>query len=293
MKKRCSLLLAALFLSLLCAAPVPAAAALMPVQIAGNTYFDESESKFLYYVDAAGTRAVRSSAADGMITDQAVSVKADPGVAIGVYRNGELVADGASGTFRDPGEYVVMYLGGTVSERVLVFTVVPEVSNAVRAYSLPRGFEMTGVTLDGVPITYSGNGVTLEQEGAYDIRYRCVKTGIPYQLLVRTDYTAPTLSLEEVSGGVARGPVDISEAGQADVVNIYLNGEKIARKDVLTQSGEYYIELADEAGNKTTYTFSILIYFDGSSWLFFLIVLLAAAGLVVYLLHARKHLRVR
>ena len=77
------------------------------------------------------------------------------------------------------------------------------------------------------------------------------------------------------------------------MINIYHDGEKIGRKDVLTESGEYYIELADEAGNKTSYSFTILIYFDGSSWLFILILLAAAIGVVIYLFRARKHLRVR
>ena len=62
---------------------------------------------------------------------------------------------------------------------------------------------------------------------------------------------------------------------------------------MLTQSGKYQIELADEAGNKTTYTFTILVYFDGNSWLFFGLVFMACVGVVIYLLHSRKHLRVR
>ena len=77
------------------------------------------------------------------------------------------------------------------------------------------------------------------------------------------------------------------------MVNIYRDGEKISRKDVLTESGEYYIELADEAGNKSTYSFTILIYFDGNSWLFFVMVLCACVGVIIYLVYSRRHLRVR
>ena len=127
----------------------------------------------------------------------------------------------------------------------------------------------------------------------YNIRYRCLKTNVSYQLLLQTDFTGPVLSLEEVENGQARGPVDISEAKDAASVNIYHDGEKISRKDVLTESGEYYIELADEAGNKATYSFTILIYFDGNSWLFFLLVISSCVGIVAYLLYSRKHLRVR
>ena len=135
--------------------------------------------------------------------------------------------------------------------------------------------------------------ISYQQMVESKIQYQCVKTNVPYQLQVQTDFTGPELSLEEVVDGMARGPVDISEAREAAVVNIYHDGEMITRKDVLTQSGEYYIELADEAGNKSTYSFTILIYFDGNSWLFFLLVLGACVGVIIYLMHSRKHLRVR
>ena len=76
-------------------------------------------------------------------------------------------------------------------------------------------------------------------------------------------------------------------------ITIYHDGEKIGKKDVLTESGEYFIELADEAGNKTTYSFTILIYFDGNSWLFFLLIISSCVAIIIYLVHSRKHLRVR
>ena len=100
-------------------------------------------------------------------------------------------------------------------------------------------------------------------------------------------------TLENVKDGKAQGPVDISEAKNAAYIAIYHDGKKISRKDVLTESGEYYIELADEAGNKTTYTFTILIYFDGNSWLFFLLMIGSCVLVLIYLVRARKRLRVR
>ena len=275
MKKLCFLIAV---LTLLCAVAVPAMAAqeAAPVYIAGNTYYDPTGNVFLYYADAASSQVVRSSAADGMITEQAVSVKADAGTALEVYRNGARLDSISEGVFRDPGEYVVMYMGGAVSERIFSFTIVPEQCNYVTGYTLPAGFEMVNATLNEEPVAFDRNYIKLADEGEYNIQYQCIKTSVPYELRVRTDFTGPVLSLEEVIDGVARGPVDISEAMNAAVVNIYHDGEKITRKDVLTQSGEYYIELADEAGNKTTYSFTILIYFDGNSWLFFFLVLFAA-----------------
>ena len=290
MKKKVRMLLLALLI--IWSLSVPALAA-GPVNISGNTYYDAENKAFVYYVDSSSAQAIYSSVADGMITEQAVVVKADAGVAFEVYLDGERVESVSGGTFQQPGEYVVMYMGGAVSERVFSFTIVPEQCNYVTGYSLPIGFEIVEATLNEQPVAFHNNYIKLADEGEYDIQYRCIKTNVPYQLLLRTDFTGPELSLEEVAEGVARGPVDISEAKDAAVVNLYHNGEKIARKDVLTESGEYYIELADEAGNKTTYSFTILIYFDGNSWLFFVLVLAACIGVLIYLMHSRKHLRVR
>ena len=290
MKKLC-LLLAGLTLICALTLPVFAAQSNEPVHIAGNTYYDPVENAFLYYVNSS--QMIRSNVADGMITENPVTVSANAGIALDVYLNGERLEGTFGGTFRTAGEYVVMYVGGTVSERIFSFTIVPQLCNYVTSYAIPAGFEITAAYCDDVEIAYDKKYVKLAEDGAYTVHYRCVKTGIPYQLTVRTDFTGPTLSLTGVIDGKARGPVDISEARQAAVVNIFHDGEKIGRKDVLTESGEYYIELADEAGNKTSYSFTILIYFDGSSWLYFLVLGAVAIGMVIYLLHARKHLRVR
>ena len=292
MKKLFSLFTVLVFV---CAVSVPALAAQsdIPLHIAGNTYYDTVEKSFLYYVNATASQAVRSNVADGMITEQAVSVKADTGVTLEVYLNGERLQSISGGTVQTPGEYVVMYVGGTVSERLFSFTIVPKLCNSVTSYALPAGFEFTEATLNEEPISFEKNYIKLTQEGEYNIHYRCMKTNVPYQLLLKTDFTGPVLSLENVKDGKAQGPVDISEAKNAAHITIYHDGEKIGKKDVLTESGEYFIELADEAGNKTTYSFTILIYFDGNSWLFFLLIIGSCVGIIIYLVHSRKHLRVR
>lgn len=273
--------------------PVMAASAEPPLYIGGNTYYDSVEKTFLYYVNATAAQAVRSNAADGMITEQAVFVRADAGVAVEVYRNGELLQSLPGGTCQTPGEYVVMYVGGTIPERLFAFTIVPKLCNSVTGYALPAGFEMTEASLNDEPVAFEKNYIKLTEEGKYNIHYRCIKTNVSYQLMVQTDFTGPVLSLENVINGKAQGPVDISDAKNASYVAIYHDGEIIGRREVLTESGEYYIELADEAGNKTTYSFTILIYFDGNSWIFFLLILCSCVGIVIYLVHSRKHLRVR
>ena len=292
MKKLCLLFAVLAFVCAL-AMPAFAAQADMPVHIAGNTYYDSIEKAFLYYVNATASQAVRSNVADGMITEQAVSVKADTGITLEVYLNGERLQSISGGTFQTPGEYVVMYVGGSISERLFSFTIVPKLCNSVTSYALPAGFEFTEASLNEESIPFEKNYIKLTDEGEYNIHYRCIKTNVSYQLLLKTDFTGPVLSLKNVKDGKAQGPVDISEAKNAAYISIYHDGEKISRRDVLTESGEYYIELADEAGNKTTYSFTILIYFDGNSWVFFLLIIGSCVAGIIYLVHSRKHLRVR
>lgn len=290
MKKLCLLFT---LLILLCLMATPASAAEMPEYIAGNTYFDPDDNTFVYYVDSTSMLAIHSSVADGMITGQNVTIQTDAGVTIEVYLNGERLNSISGGVFQSPGEYVVMNVGGSVPERIFSFTIVPDLCNYVTGYVLPAGFYIEEATLNDTAIAFERNYIKFADEGEYNIQYRCSKTDVAYQLRLRTDFTGPILSLEEVTDGTARGPVDISEAKEAASINIYHNGERISRKDILTESGEYYIELADEAGNKSTYSFTILIYFDGNSWLFILMVLFACVGVIIYLMHSRKHLRVR
>ena len=171
MKKLC--LLFAL-LVLMCAVAMPALAAQtdMPLHIAGNTYYDSVETAFLYYVNANASQAVRSNAADGMITEQAVSVKADTGLTLEVYLNGERLQSISGGTFQTPGEYVVMYVGKSVPERLFSFTIVPKLCNSVTSYALPAGFEFIGASLNDEAIPFEKNYIKLTQEGEYNIHYR-------------------------------------------------------------------------------------------------------------------------
>lgn len=292
MRKLC-LLLAVLVVMAIAAVPAQAIQMDTPIYISGNTYYDPTERAFMYFVNANASQAVRSNVADGMITEQNVTIQTDPGIALAVFLNGERLSSISGGTFKTPGEYVVMYVGGAMEQQLFAFTIVPKLCNSVTGYTLPSGFEFTEAFLNDEPVEFDTNYIKFAEEGKYTVSYRCLKTNVPYQLQLNTDFTGPVLTLAGVVDGRAQGPVDISEARNAAHVAIYHDGEKISRKDVLTESGEYYIELADEAGNKSIYSFTILIYFDGNSWLFFLLVIASCVGVIIYLLRARKHLRVR
>jgi hypothetical protein len=68
---------------------------------------------------------------------------------------------------------------------------------------------------------------------------------------------------------------------------------QIPGREELTLSGDYKIILLDEAGNYTNYAFTIQVYFDRNSGIFFALVLLVICGTGIYLLRERKRVRVR
>jgi hypothetical protein len=135
--------------------------------------------------------------------------------------------------------------------------------------------------------------VSMSQEGYYRVKYECARSGQSYTLQTVIDHTPPKLALENVVNGLARGPVDISDLEEGCKIGITLNGGKMSYREELTLSGDYKIILQDEAGNLTDYEFSILVYFDLSSWIFFAMVMLTVIGTGVYLYLERKRMRVR
>ena len=161
MKKKLRILFLALLVIWSLSVPALAAELGGPVYVAGSTYYDSANKAFLYYVDGSSGQTIYSSVADGMITAQAVAVKADAGVAFEVYLDGERIENMSGGPFQEPGEYVVMYMGGAVSERIFSFTIVPEQCNYVTGYKLPMGFEMVNATLNDEPVAFDRDYIKL------------------------------------------------------------------------------------------------------------------------------------
>ena len=105
--------------------------------------------------------------------------------------------------------------------------------------------------------------------------------------------TCSQYALEAVENGRARGPVSLADLEDGAAITIQLNGKQEPYREELTESGDYRIWVMDEAGNLTTYEFSILVYFDFNSLVFIgmLVAVLVAVG--AYIVLSRKRLEVR
>jgi len=258
-----------------------------------GVWYEKSTQLFVYRTDMNGAELVRASVCDGMITTKTVSISADVVAKLRVYHDGTLLASDSYRQIKDTGEYVVMYEDGGAEKRILAFTIIPTVTNAVISYTVPDGFKILQVTLNNQQISFDSDRIDFTEEGDYRVLYHCIRTGMNYSLNFTTDFTGPKLKLANVSDGTAQGPVDISDAKDAYSVQILKDGKEIPFNEILTSNGEYLIRLTDDSGNVTTYQFTILIYFSAIGYLALALLILAFAGVIAYVIIARKKLKVR
>lgn len=261
------------------------------VWLSDNLMFDSQERAYIYTVNGF---QIISTIVDGMIAQGTVSIIPEEGVRAVLYRNGEELTDQDLTSIGETGEYVLEAVVGGQSSRVLTFTIVGESVGSITGYTMPDGFVVTNVTLDGQETNWNRSYVDLSAEGDYVINYKCARAGTSYELDVYVDHTPPTLTLEGIDeDDCARGPVTILDVEEGVSVAIQHNGEWGSYQQKLTESGEYRIYVVDEAGNSTDYYFTILIYFNSSSFIFIGLLLSVFVATGVYLWLSRKRLRVR
>lgn len=262
------------------------------VTVSDGVTYDRDRQGYLYTVGS--TAQLLSTVADGMIVRGEVRLEPDDGVEVTLYKNGTALEQPDLTHISDIGDYVVEATVNAQKYRPLTFSIVGETTCRLSGYTMPTGFSITNVTLDGEEIYYDRSYVSMEKEGYYVISYSCPRNGKTYSLDVTVDTTPPTLALAEVDErGQARGPVSLADIESGASIAITLDGKAINYTSELTESGEYQITLMDKAGNVTTYNFTILLYFNWSSLLFFAIVIGIAVAVCIYIVISRKTLTVR
>lgn len=265
------------------------------VTLPDGSIYDRDSHYFRYQLsDDSGY--VYSTAANGMITTEGVSLEVSSGAGITLYKNGAVAEDTDISDITEPGSYVVVTAGTDLDNQVLAFTIVSATTGAVSTYLMPSGFEVIEVVYSNVSQTITDkSSVDMSADGDYVISYRCSATGIDYGLRVTVDHKPPEITLEGVDNGTAKGPVTVKGVKKTDSVYLRFEGEKetFPEDGVLKTPGTYEITVTDAAGNVFTSTFEIRLYLNAQGLWF---TLLAAAVLIsagVYMYLARKRLRVR
>ena len=255
------------------------------IRINSECSYDTSSDQYIINLDNG---QVKSSVADGMITNNIVSIEADSLTEISLYKDGEVAETTDLSKINELGNYVLLYR----EKKVLEFKIIGEYSN-LEFFYVPKGFYVKEVLIDGEPAEYELDVVPMTAEGLYEVTYVCEATNRIYSFQTHVDRTAPVLTLEELDKkGRAKGPVDLSDREAGSYVKVVLDGKEVDEQDVLTQSGKYTVTIYDLAGNYTTYNFTIMLYFNLSSTVFMLLILAVVIGVVVYIVVSAKMLRV-
>jgi len=239
---------------------------------------------------------IQSNVARGMVTQKPVVINVPTGVTPFLYMDGILLEGVDYSNITALGSYTLsVKVNGQEVSNVLNFTICGQYCGYVYNIQLPDGFSFTQVYYNGQPKSTSSNYLDLTEEGDYAFTYVCNASQKSYSVKTIVDHTAPTLKLSELNEkNVARGPVSIADLEEGAYIAVYLNDKLVENLgDTLTGTGNYLVVVTDPAGNTTNYQFEIQMYFDLNSWILIFLVILIIAGVTVYIIFNRKHLRVR
>ena len=268
------------------------------VKISDNLYYDGKTGDFVYPLGNS-TKEVRSSAADGMVVSNTVSIRADSASDVVVYLNGEEYT-GKLDSIAYVGEYLVYQKNSSDLSRLFSFTIVGKATNGLQQFTVPDGFYMTGAMLDGEDIDYSRFNVRLEAEGAYQITYTCMASERSYTFATTIDRTPPEL---EFSGRInsqnqVRSELTFTGVESGGTVTVTMDGNPYTVKPdstgvyTLRNSGRYNIRVYDAADNMTEYNYEVMMYFNTGSIIFVIVAAVILIGIGVYVLFRRKSLKI-
>ncbi|MEG1683601.1 MAG: hypothetical protein RR295_07215 [Oscillospiraceae bacterium] len=267
---------------------------LAQTQISSLVDYDSKNGCFAIYADRSGGDCLYSNIVPDMVVTEKVFFRSKLLKDAQLYRNGTLVENVEWSAISEPGLYkLTMGDGTTPGAFSIAFTILDKTAAQLAIFQPPRGFFVTDVTRDEGETKWSDAAVPLEEDGHYQITYQCAATEELFTLDVIIDHTPPTLALVNVVDGIASGAVSLADLEPGARIGVSFNGEAITPPEVLTQSGNYMLQVVDIAGNSSTYQFTISVYFNGTGLAFIGLVFASIAGIVAYLWYSKTHLRVR
>lgn len=264
------------------------------IRIDSETTYSQQEDLYYKYVEGYGDRALISNVLDGMYTRSAVNITVASGIVYTMYKNGVAESGMDISEITEPGSYALaMYDGSSNPVTPLSFTILGEYTNISRV-DLPDTCDLVNVVYEGEEVVTNSNSVELQNEGHFTINFMCGLAGRTYSIDFVRDVTPPVLELKEVNEkGYASSAVSIADLEEGAQCLILRNDEVEPVTALLKDSGRYQIVVTDAAGNSNEYNFTIRTYFNYVSITFLLVFTALLAGLVTYVVIAKKRLRVR
>ena len=275
--------------------PISSETASDRVRLSASMYYDSDRRMFAYPI-GDGVSEVFANVADGMIVTEPVSVSADDGVTVTIYYNGDALEGTEQGSIHGIGQYIVSAKSGGSTENLFDFQIVGTETSLPNGYSMPDGFYILDATLDGEETYFDRTYIDMAEEGLYHVSYICPGTGLHYELDTTIDRTPPEITLDGRldEEGRFHSAVDVLGVQSGDTVSMTYNdvSTRYPQDGHLADSGYYALQVADSAGNTVTRQFTIMVYFDLNSLIFFALVCVSLAGVLGYMLYTRRHLKV-
>ena len=206
-----------------------------------------------------------------------------------VTKNGEIIEFDDGDEITEPADYVVKMTDKFGNTTELSFTIVePTVTEFNHNFDDLAGFEKVLVNGEETRLNYG----TLElfEDGEYEVEI--VANGESNIFYVTVDATAPTLTMKGVTNnGKTNGVVVLSDITEDAQVKVFLNDEEIEYTvgEELSEIGKYKVVVTDECGNTTEYDFSIERGANIALFVLIGIVVLAAAGVIVFFVIKKKN----
>ena len=265
------------------------------IRITNNMYYDR-EARVFIYPTGVSTYEVRATVADGMVVTEPVEITADEGVELTLTRNSTVLEESDLSHIADVGRYSVSVRVIDSSVTLFSFTIVGASTNLPGGYTMPDGFYIIDATVNEEPADYERNFIGMEQEGLYDVEYVCPDTAIHYHLMTNIDRTPPQVTLDGKldKNGRFHSAVQVGGLQAGDSVAMTRDGTAVdfPADGRLTEAGVYQMQFYDAAGNAVAAQFTILVYLDLNSLLFFALVCVSLAGVLAYILVKRKKLKI-
>lgn len=256
-----------------------------------DCYYDDTREAYVY-TTTNGFEIV-TNIVNGMYTTGTVNISAAGLANCKLYRDGKEVSDSLA-NITEPGHYVLDYSSSQKYE-ALKFTILNDVTGLIDEYVLPTGFAITDVIYNGNRIRFANDRVDFQEEGTYEVSYRCKLVNKQYRLDLTIDHTPPVLEISNIVDGVAEGPVVVSEVEKDAKLYIEKDGKEVSLYTgrELRDSGNYLVMLTDKAGNVTSQNFKILFYLNLDSKVFIVLLAIFFVVVIIVLIVKRKTLRIR
>ena len=225
---------------------------------------------------------------DGALANSVIIVENEK-LEIVVTKNGEVIEYDDGDEITEPADYVVKMTDKLGNSTELSFTIVePTVTEFKHNFDDLAGFEKVLVNGEETRLNYG----TLElfEDGEYEIVV--VANGDNNTFYVNIDATAPTLTMKGVTNnGKTNGVVVLSDVTEEAEVKVFFNDEEIEYTvgEELSEIGKYKVVVTDECGNTTEYDFSIEKGANIGLFVLIGIVVIAAAGVIVFFVIKKKN----